>query len=133
MNMKDSIRDCYGKFIGSMDWDIFGTFTHLLPRTENYNRKIISSFYDRNKDLINRLFYVIEKHQGTKYYHTHFLLKTPCVDLVCKSTKPLKRFIDIDLKVIDDRKLSNDGESLRVGYYLSKDITKGVDYGFLGF
>ena len=67
MNMKDSIRDCYGKFIGSMDWDLFGTFTHLLSRTENYNRKIISSFYDRNKDLINRLFYVIDKHQGTKY------------------------------------------------------------------
>jgi hypothetical protein len=36
MNIKDSIRDCYGKFIGSMDWNIFGTFTHLIPRTEKW-------------------------------------------------------------------------------------------------
>jgi hypothetical protein len=61
MNIKDSIRDCYGKFIGSMDWNIFGTFTHLIPRTEKYNRRQICSFYEKNSEIINRMFFVIVK------------------------------------------------------------------------
>ena len=77
MNMKNSIRDCYGKFIGTMDWNVFGTFTHLIPRTERYNRNIISSYYEKNSNIIDRLFYVIERHKESKYYHTHFLLNTP--------------------------------------------------------
>ena len=60
--MKDSIRDSYVKYIGSMDWNVFGTFTHLIPRTERYNRKTILSFYEKNSDLINKIFFVIEPH-----------------------------------------------------------------------
>lgn len=133
MNTKDSIRDSYGKFIGSMDWNVFGTFTHLIPRTINYNRRTISSFYERNKDFINGLFYVIERHHQSNFYHTHFLLKTSFIDKINKSIKSLKKYVDVDLKVIDEKKLSDDGESLRVGYYLSKDINKGVEYDFIGF
>ena len=87
--MKDSIRDSYVKFIGSLDWNVFGTFTHLIPRTERYNRKQINSFYESNIQVINRMFFVIERHKDSKYYHTHFLLKTPSIKELNKSTKYL--------------------------------------------
>jgi len=132
MNMKDSIRDSYVEFIGSMDWNVFGTFTHLIPRTERYNRKQINSYYEKNSKIINRMFFVIEKHKESKYYHTHFLLKTPSIKELNKSTKSYRRFIDIDLKIIDENLLSNDGKSLSVGYYLTKEFQNGVDYEFLG-
>ena len=132
MNMKNSIRDCYGKFIGTIDWNVFGTFTHLIPRTERYNRNIISSYYEKNSKIIDKLFYVIEKHKETRNYHTHFLLNTPNILKLRKDTKHYERFIDIDFRIIDEKCLSDDGESLRVGYYLSKYIDKGVDYGFWG-
>jgi hypothetical protein len=132
MNIKDSIRDCYGKFIGSMDWNIFGTFTHLIPRTEKYNRRQICSFYEKNSEIINRMFFVIERHKESKYFHTHFLLKTPSISRLSKSTIPYRRFIDIDLKIIDKNLLSTDEKSLSVGYYLTKGFQNGVDYEFLG-
>jgi len=130
--MKDSIRDSYVKFISSLDWNVFGTFTHLSPRTEKYNRRQMYSFYENNIELINRMFFVIERHRESKFYHTHFLLKTPSIHELNKSTKSYRRFIDIDLKVIDGNYLSNDGKSLSVGYYLTKEFHNGVDYEFLG-
>jgi hypothetical protein len=131
MNMKDSIRESYVKFIGDMDWNVFGTFTHLIPRTERYNRKTILSFYEKNSDLINKIFFVIEPHQDSKYYHTHFLLDTPNFYKMNQLTNTYKRFVDVDFKIIDESIVSSDGETLSVGYYLTKNFQKGVDYDFL--
>ena len=132
MNMKDSIRDTYVKYLSSLDWNVFGTFTHLIPRTEKYNCNLISNYYDKNSNLIDRMFYVIEKHKNSNSYHTHFLLKTIYINELNKSTSLLKRYIDIDLREINNDILSDDGKSLRVSYYLTKDIHKGGEYGFLG-
>ena len=82
-------------------------FTHLIPRTERYNRKQINSFYESNIQVINRMFFVIERHKDSKYYHTHFLLKTPSIKELNKSTKSYRRFIDIDLKIIDENLLES--------------------------
>jgi hypothetical protein len=62
--MKKKLTRIMGDFIGEMDWNLFITLSYKNGCRENFNRRIMESYYQKNRNLIDRMFFVSERNKN---------------------------------------------------------------------
>jgi hypothetical protein len=127
--MSKNLNRIMGEFIGEYNWDIFCTLTYKNGCKEYYNRVVMENYYQKNKNLIKRMFFVSERNKNYKDVHSHFLISTDSVELLINKNKSLHKFGHIHNVVIDKNKFVTEDGVLTVGYYVSKFFDKNVDWG----
>lgn len=117
-----------GNFIGSMDWNLFITLSYKNGCRENFNRKIMENYYQKNRNLIDRMFFVSERNKNYSDVHSHFLVSTNSIQKLIDKNRSLNRFGHILNIEIDKNKFITEEGVLSVGYYVSKFYNKEVDW-----
>lgn len=117
-----------GDFIGSMEWNLFLTLTYKNGCKEHFNRKIMENYYQKNRNLINRMFFVSERNKTFFDVHSHFLISSNSFELLKKKSKSLNKFGHILNLEINNNKFITDDGVLSVGHYVSKFYDKDVDW-----
>ena len=125
--MKERINKEWGKFIGSMDWNLYLTFHHYGKCNEKGNRGLMTSVFNKNKNLIETMFFVSERGMDFKNIHSHILIKSSSSECLIKRIRNLNYKCNIDVKQID-KGITTDEGILKVGYYVSKFVNMGVDF-----
>lgn len=126
--MKKKTTREMGNFIGSMDWNLFITLSYKNGCRENFNRKIMENYYQKNRNLIDRMFFVSERNKNYSDVHSHFLVSTNSIQKLIDKNRSLNRFGHILNIEIDKNKFITEEGVLSVGYYVSKFYNKEVDW-----
>lgn len=117
----------WGKFLGEFDWNVFMTLHYYEKCNINSNRSMMTSFFNRNKENIKKMFYISEYNFDFKGIHSHSLLQVDDVDELRTNLKRLRGWCNIDVLCGNDL-VRNDEGVLNVGYYVSKFIDKEIDF-----
>jgi hypothetical protein len=126
--MKKKLTRIMGDFIGEMDWNLFITLSYKNGCRENFNRRIMESYYQKNRNLINRMFFVSERNKNYIDVHSHFLISTNSVKKMVSKNRSLNKFGHIlNLEINNNTFITDDGV-LSVGHYVSKFYDKDVDW-----
>lgn len=128
----NKIKEEWGKFIGQKEWDYFITLTPLEKKTKNTNYRLLTRIYERNRDCLDDFFGIVERFKDD-YFNTHIHMLTKSKGSIDfkKRIKNLHESYDILCLEVDKGKVAKNGESLRIGYYITKFITDDLEY-FIG-
>ena len=126
--MNKKITREMGDFIGKMDWNLFSTLTYKNGCKVDFNRKVMETYFLKNRNLINRMFFVSERNKNYIEVHSHFLISTNSICNLKRKNGTLHKFGHIVNEIIDYDKFITDEGVLNVGYYVSKFIDKDVDW-----
>ena len=117
-----------GKYIGGMEWDIFTTLSYKNPCKEHFNRRVMENYYNKNRNLINTMFFLSERNKNFTNVHSHFLISSSSAERVMKKNKPLYKWGHIHSVMIDNNMFVTEEGVLSVGYYVTKFFEKNVDW-----
>ena len=121
----------YGKWLGSMNWNLYITITYNNGCSQKMNRYRMNKFFEKNKKTIEDMFFVSERHYNYKDVHSHILVNSSKVSELKRNTLKMRSYCDVDFREIDNTITTDDGKTLCVGYYVSKFLSYDVDYGIL--
>lgn len=125
--MKGTIEREWGKYLGANEWDIYLTFHYYKGCKQKGNRKLMEDIHKRNREIIERMFFVSERSSNYYDVHSHVLIKTSSIIQVLNNIEPLNSFCNICQLGINNEMRTEEG-ILKVGYYVSKFLERGVDY-----
>ena len=126
------LNNTYGEFIASQNWNIYGTTTYKSPISSTSNRRLFERLFQSEKS-IDKMFFVSEPYISSNHVHCHFLIS--CNDDIVtlnKLTSRFSRYGRHQINLISDiDHYKNDKNEFSVCYYVTKSLSKGVDYDFL--
>jgi hypothetical protein len=125
--MKRTMDREYGNYIGANEWDLYLTFHYYNGCKAKGNRKLMERIHSHNNHIIERMFFVSERSANYQDVHSHILIKTSSISDIIKGIKPLNSICNIKQEGINNEIITEDG-ILKVGYYVSKFLSQGVDY-----
>ena len=128
--MKRTIDREWGNYLGSNEWDLYLTFHYYNGCRPKNNRRLMEKMYNKNHKIIERMFFVSERSANYQDVHSHILIKTSSVTDLLKGIKPLNLICNIKQEGINNEIKTEEG-ILKVGYYVSKFLSQGVDYDLL--
>lgn len=128
--MKRTIDREWGKYLGSQEWDLYLTLHYYNGCNVKRNRQLMERIYKKHHNLIERMFFVSERSSNYYDVHSHVLIKTSSTNELIKGIKPLNSICNIKQEGINNEIKTEDGV-LKVGYYVSKYLSQGVDYDLL--
>jgi len=130
--MKRTLRREMGDFIGSkeMEWNLFLTLTYKNGCNEKFNRGVMENYFNKNRNLINRMFFVSERNKNFTDIHSHFLIYSNSICKLKRKSGSLRKLGHLDIREVDYSEFMTDEGILNVGYYISKFIDKDIDYDF---
>lgn len=128
--MKTTIDREWGNYLGSNEWDLYLTFHYYNGYRPKNNRRLMEKMYNKNHKIMERMFFVSERSANYQDVHSHILIKTSSVTDLLKGIKPLNTICNIKQEGINNEIRTEEG-ILKVGYYVSKFLSKGVDYDLL--
>lgn len=117
----------WGKFLGEFEWNVFMTFHYYDKCSVNSNRRMMTSFFSRNKKNVKKMFYISEYNFDFKGIHSHSLLKVENTDELKMNIRRLKGWCNIDV-LSGSELVRNEEGVLNVGYYVSKFIDRDLDF-----
>lgn len=123
---------CWSRYIASQQWHIYGTTTYLNPKSSNQNRRIMETTFNSIQS-INQMFYVSEPIESNFNVHSHFLAQCNDINKALKQLRSKFRSygrFKIELVSSTSNFLNEDGH-LKVGYYVTKSLSKDIDYDIL--
>lgn len=88
----------------------------------------MENYYQKNRNLIDRMFFVSERNKNYSDVHSHFLVSTNSIQKLIDKNRSLNRFGHILNIEIDKNKFITEEGVLSVGYYVSKFYNKEVDW-----
>jgi hypothetical protein len=128
--MKRTIDREWGRYLGKQEWDLYLTFHYYNGCKAKRNRQLMERIYKKNHNLIERMFFVSERNSNCNDVHSHVLIKTSSTTELIKGIKPLRSLCNIKQEGINNEIKTEEG-ILKVGYYVSKFLSQGVDYDLL--
>jgi hypothetical protein len=128
MRYNQKLNREYGQFIGSMDWDIHITIHYLKGCKSSGGRKNIQNIYNKNRNLIQRLFFISERNSDYKNIHNHLLIKLSSPTERIKLNK-YSSITNIDERLIPELLRGENCEN--VSQYVCKFIDRNVDWDIL--
>jgi hypothetical protein len=126
--MNNRLNRVMGKFIGEMEWDIFTTLSYKDICKEHFNRKLMENYFQKNRNLINRMFFISERCKNYINVHSHFLISSNSPNRLMIKNNPLYRWGDVQSVLIDNEMFVTEEGVLNVGYYITKFFDKNVDW-----
>jgi len=125
--MKRTMDREYGNYLGANEWDLYLTIHYYNGCKAKGNRKLMERIHRQNNQIIERMFFVSERSANYQDVHSHILIKTSSISDIIKGIKPLNSICNIKQEGINNEIRTEDG-ILKVGYYVSKFLSQGVDY-----
>ena len=122
----------WSRFIASQQWHIYGTTTYLRPMSSKQNRRLMETTFNSIQS-INQMFYVSEPIESNFNVHSHFLAQCNDINKALKQLRSKFRSygrFKIELVSSTSNFLNEDGH-LKVGYYITKSLSKDIDYDIL--
>ena len=121
-----------GKFLSQQQWQIFGTTTYHSNFSSNTNRKLMEKTFNELNE-VSQMFFVSETFDQSSNVHAHFLIKSDRPDATIKSLKKKFNYYGrnaIELVQYTPENLTDEG-TLKLGYYVTKNVSSGADFDYL--
>lgn len=122
----------WSRYIASQQWHIYGTTTYLRPMSSYQNRRLMENTFNSIQS-INLMFYVSEPIESNYNVHSHFLAQCDDINKALKQLRSKFRSygrFKIELVSSTSDFLNEDGH-YKVGYYVTKSLSKGIEYDIL--